>query len=82
MVKILFTTEDLIFVYRNGWLALCIEITKHFLWTVLKAAAVGVGVTMSSTGGHVLNQAETNNPITENISGSIDVREGTVSDRP
>ena len=51
-------------------------------WTVLKAAAVGVGVTMSSTGGHVWLTDKTDNPITGNISGSIDIREGTLSDRP
>ena len=74
MVKILFTTEDLIFVYRNGWLALCIEITKHFLWTVLKAAAVGSIVTMSSA---VVNVRDGNilfNPCARNIASHFDVR--------
>ena len=79
---ITFHAEIVIRMHISGWSAFRIEMTYLGTWTVLKAAAVGVGVTMSSTGGHVLNQAETNNPITENISGSIDVREGTVSDRP
>ena len=69
--------------YLSGWLALCIEITILFAWAVLKAAAVGIGGTMSSTGGDVLNgENPIANPITGNISASIDVREGTVSSRP
>ena len=30
--------------YLSGWLALRIEIAILFVWAVLKAAAVGVGV--------------------------------------
>ena len=68
------TTEDLIFVYRSGWLALCIEITKHFLWTVLKAAAVGNTVTMSRAGVNVGDGIIVFDPIARNIARYIVVR--------
>ena len=68
-------------IHLCGWSALQIEITFLLPWTVLKAAAVGVGVTMFGTGGDVVNRGKTSNPITDDISGNIDVRVGTGSDR-
>ena len=58
VTKKLFTAEDLSFVLRPGWLALCVEITKSLdfgLWTELKAAAVGGAVTMSGAGVRVVD---------------------------
>ena len=54
--KITFHAEVEILKHFLGWLALRIEITFLGPWTVLEAAAVGVGVTMSSTGFAVVNR--------------------------
>ena len=69
-----FTAEDLIFVHRPGWIALCVEITISFLWTELKAAAVGGAVTMFRTGVTVVDGDKLFDPCARNIPGHFDVR--------
>ena len=69
-----FTAEDLIFVHRPGWIALCVEITISFLWTELKAAAVGGAVTMFGAGVHVVDGDHLFDPRARNIPGNFDVR--------
>ena len=69
-----FTAEDLIFVHRTGWLALCVEIAISFLWTELKAAAVGGAVTMFGTGVTVVDGDKLFDPCARNIPGHFDVR--------
>ena len=54
--KITFHAEVVILKHTIGGPALRIEITFLGPWTVLEAAAVGVGVTMSSTGFAVANR--------------------------
>ena len=68
--------------HLRGWSALQIDITVLFFWTVLKAAAFGVGVTMSSAGVNVINRVMTFNATTNDISGNVDVRFGTFSGGP
>ena len=64
------------------WLALRIEIAPQFAFAVRKAAAVGVCVTVSGTGGDVANAAKTSDSFAKNISSKIGVRGRTGSDRP
>ena len=52
---ITFHTEDLILPHWTGWLALWIQNTELFPWTVLKAAASRVIVTFCSAWGNVGN---------------------------
>ena len=86
--KITFHAEVVILKHTIGRPALRIEITFLGPWTVLEAAAVGVGVTMSRAGGDVVNPGNTSYPTTRNVSGNIlcrcyiDVRVWTKSDGP
>ena len=68
-----FTAEDLIFVHRPGWLALCVEIAISFLWTELKAAAACDVVTMCGAGVHVVDGENLFDPCARNIPGHFDV---------
>ena len=71
---ITFHTEVIILILPTVWSALGIEITPLCCdYTVLKAAALGVGVTMCSAGLDIVNRGETFNPRTMYISGYIDV---------
>ena len=76
-----FHAEFEILIHLSRWSALWIDITHMSPWTVLEAAAVGVGVTMSGAGGDVVNPGNTSYPTTDHVSGNIDVREGTESGR-
>ena len=72
----------MIFVYTLSWFALLIEITSFPSLAVLKAAAVGIVVTMCSAGANVRDGIKGFNPIARNIASVIDVRFWAETDTP